>query len=108
MPKVWGGTRSKIDHNPADIDLTAANASEMRGDGCILSLTVFDLSKPGVSDREGMKNCPVDAVPGTDGKIEGAAISLITADSGDELLDKIDKMELAEGMPHPQFHGSYA
>ena len=101
MPKVEGGV-------PNGKIANAATAAAQGADGVTLQCSVTDRTKPTVFDHLGYKNALVKPVPGPDGRMEGAAVALIAAENAEQLLDIISNMELAEGLPHPMFKGSYA
>ncbi len=69
-----------------------------------LQCTVSDMSHDEIRDN----NAYVQAVPGDDGHIEGAAIALVAAENKDVLLDKIEQIELEYGLPHPTIDGEWA
>ena len=54
-----------------------------------------------------MENAQVLPVPGPDGHPRGASVALVYADGADGLLDAIEALELAEGLPHPTYKGEY-
>lgn len=101
LPKVEGGV-------PGGQIVNAATAAAQGTDGITLQCTVTDRTKPSRTDHLGYRNAMVKPVPGPDGRIEGASVALIAAQSAEELLDIISVMELAEGLPHPMFKGNYA
>ena len=101
MPKVEGGV-------PSGRVPCAATAAAQGPERITLQCTVTDRTKPSLTEHLGYRNTLVKPVPGADGQMEGAAVALIAADGAEELLDIISDMELAEGLPHPMFKGSYA
>ena len=106
MPKVVGGMKAKNVEDTTDWKLTSRNQAAVSVDGVIsLQCSVLEQSRDAIIDEE---NTIRFAVPGPDGKIEGAAIALIGADNAKKLLDTIDGMEVAEGMPHPTYQGNFA
>ena len=109
MPKVAGGVKNAIRDDRTGMKLSDRTTAAASVDGVIsLQCTVLNLSEDGLFDFNGMKDAIRLAVPGPDGKIEGAAIALIGTDSADALLEIISGMEVAEGMPHPTYKGCFA
>lgn len=114
MPKVEEGTYVRITENKTGLPLSLGGAASNSGGVVRLHCFAKDRSKPNTDnnclywDFWHMENAITGAVDGPDAKIEGAAIALIGASDRYELIDIIEKMELAEGLPHPTIFGSYA
>lgn len=109
MPKVSGGLRVPIRENRTGLSLDGLGTAAANVEGNItLQCSAHDRTRPTTMEHCGMKDALVLPVPGPDGTIPGAAVALLTADSADELLDIIGEMELAEGLPHPTYHGNFA
>jgi len=106
MPKVVGGVTAKITENNTGLKLANLPKAAASLDGKItLQLSVLDQSEDEIIDNQ---NTIRFAVPGPDGKIEGAAIALIVSENAESLLDTIGDMEVSEGMPHPTYQGNFA
>ena len=119
MPKVEEGNGLSIREDRTGLGLRPSDAAaERQGDGGILQCFVRDRSADAVGTNafelkgpDGLDahiEMPVRAELGPDARPEGAAAALLCADSADELLDRIGRMELAEGLPHPTYLGQYA
>ncbi|MBQ1955508.1 MAG: hypothetical protein II350_07180 [Clostridia bacterium] len=106
MPKVCGGAKVPCSKNETAFDLDAiTDAASQTGNKITLQCSVRDLSNGGKFDYLGMKDAVIKPVSGFNGKVEGAAIALLSENSADELLDAIETLEIAEGLPHPTYNG---
>ena len=109
MPKVVSGFAGAVRENKTDMDLGMDTDAASAYEGKVyLKLAAKDRSKETVESYLEMQNVTVQPVPGEDAYITDSAIALLAADSGDELLDAIGEMELAEGLPHPTHEGVFA
>ncbi len=106
MPKVVGGCKVESLKNKNNVPLHEDPAAEI-DKTVYLQCSVSNRTKESAMDYLDMKNVMVKATPLPDGEISGASIALIAADSADDLISIISDMELAEGLPHPYYQGSY-
>lgn len=108
MPKVSGGAKVPYSQNQTCFDLeNHADAATENGGKVHLQCSVRNLTRGGSFDYLGMENAQVLPVPSPDGHPRGASVALVYADGADGLLDAIEALELAEGLPHPTYKGEY-
>ena len=114
MPKIDGGVGDPITLQTG-AQIAQKEAAVQSADGITLQCYAQDRSKDRiyaygghVIGYGGNVKGPIKGLEGPDGKMEGGAIVLIAAQSADELLNVIEKMEVAEGLPHPKYEGVYA
>lgn len=114
MPKIDGGIGAELTLSSGE-RLSKPKAASADADGITLQCYAEDRSK----EREfsyaghvvgygGNAKGRIKGLDDPDGKMEGGAVALLCASDAQMLLDKIEKMELAEGLPHPTYEGIYA
>ncbi len=80
-------------------------AADMDKDGKVtLQCTATDMTRDEIREN----NLYVQAVPGPDALMEGAAVALVAADDKERLLDNLEQIELEYGLPHPTIDGEWA
>ncbi len=105
MPKVEEGIIPDIVDDRTGLQLNRFQKAACKIDSCVwLHCSVKDRTKD-IQRKDGFV---VKALDGEDGRVEGASIALLYGINGDDLLDCIGEMELAEGLPHPTYLGNYA
>lgn len=114
MPKIDGGIGAPITLRAGEL-LSKPHAAVSDADGITLQCYAEDRSKDkmglyegSIVQYRGRDKGTVKGLAGPDGKMEGGAVALLCAHDAADLLDKIEKMELAEGLPHPVYEGIYA
>ena len=114
MPKVDGGVGDTLTLQTGEV-LCLPDAAVAHTNGITLQCFAQNRSKDHilhfaghVRDYEGHAIGPVTGLTGPDAGMEGAAIALIAAEDGEQLLDIIENMELEQGLPHPQYDGIWA
>ena len=86
------------------------DAAVLRGDGVSLQCSVYDRrsERIGRNPQHGTEHFIIEAAAGSDAVVDGASVALLYADDSAQLLDVIGQMEIAEGLPHPTYFGSWA
>ena len=114
MPKIDGGIGDPITLETGE-RIAYKKAAVKCGEGFSLQCYAEDRSKDRIFSYGGHvvgyggnAKGPIKGLEGPDGKMEGGAIALIAAQSADALLDVIEQMEVAEGLPQPKYEGVYA
>ncbi len=82
----------------------------LEGDKAFLSCHADNFTRPRTVPfiPSGLKNVVPEVIPAPEGSIVGAAVILTRADNSDEMLQKISRIELEEGLPHPTLDGEWA
>ncbi|MBQ9778280.1 MAG: hypothetical protein IJW22_05070 [Clostridia bacterium] len=114
MPKIDGGLGGAVS-TETGVVLTQEKAAAQGDLGITLQCYAQDRSKDceglyegRIPHYRGRARGSVKGLDSPDGKMQGGAIALIAAENADALLDVIERMELAEGLPHPMYEGVYA
>ena len=114
MPKIDGGVGDAITLQTGE-RIAYKKAAAQVVDGITLQCYAQDRSKDRIYSYGGRvvgyggnAKGPIKGLEGPDGRMEGGAIALIAAQSADVLLNVIEQMEVAEGLPHPKYEGVYA
>jgi len=97
-------------NNPS-FTIPCMNVAGKSSDGkYVLSCKVVNMQKPFIVPQTvtGMKNVLIDPLSAPEGNIEGAAIILTCASDADDLLSRISKIEIEEGLPHPMIGDQWA
>ena len=119
MPKVEEGNGLTIREDGTGLRLAPwPGAAQKRNGKVVLALFAKDRSRDGagpnvyaLKDEAGLDaaiEMPVTAEAGPDARIEGAAVALMAAEGPEALLEKISRLEVREGLPHPTYRGKYA
>lgn len=114
MPKIDGGVGDAVALQTGE-RIAHKKAAVQGSNGISLQCYAEDRSKDRIFSYGGHvvgyggnAKGPIKGLEGPDGKMEGGAIALIAAQSADALLDVIEQMEVAEGLPQPKYEGVYA